>query len=243
MTAAAAMVQSMESLPLAARVTGGSDSRGGGDGPVVVLLHGFGAPGDDLVALSGVLDMPEGTRFVFPEAPLELPPAYMGGRAWWWIDLEARMRRRVRGEAQDVQEVPEGLHEVSAKVNGFLSEIERVFAPAPGKLLLGGFSQGAMLALDVALRYPRALAGVVLMSATHIASGEWEARYEPRRGLPVFMSHGREDELLPFATSEALKDTLVAHGLPVTWHPFRGGHTIPQAVLDEVSDFAKRVLA
>ena len=49
------------------RVTGGTDGKGGGTGPVVILLHGFGAPEDDLVSLADVLSVPTGTRFVFPE--------------------------------------------------------------------------------------------------------------------------------------------------------------------------------
>lgn len=63
---------------LRVRITGGADREGGGDGPAIVLLHGFGAPGHDLVGLWRTLRVPEGTRFVFPEAPLSLGPAYMG---------------------------------------------------------------------------------------------------------------------------------------------------------------------
>ena len=55
---------------LHAVVTGGTDGQGGGDGPVVVLLHGFGAPGDDLVPLTRFLAVPRAVRFVFPAAPL-----------------------------------------------------------------------------------------------------------------------------------------------------------------------------
>ena len=58
---------------LIVRMTGGTDGRGGGNGPAVVLLHGYGAPGDDLVVLSDYLDAPAGTRFLFPEAPLPMP--------------------------------------------------------------------------------------------------------------------------------------------------------------------------
>ena len=50
------------------RLTGGTDGDGGGPGALVVLFHGYGAPGDDLVALGGALDAPPGTRFAFPEA-------------------------------------------------------------------------------------------------------------------------------------------------------------------------------
>ena len=67
--------------------TGGDDDRGGGDGPAVVLCHGFGAPGDDLVPLAEVLSAPPRTRFFFPEAPLALPAPYGDARAWWMLDL------------------------------------------------------------------------------------------------------------------------------------------------------------
>jgi len=227
---------------LEARIAGGSDREGGGDGPVVVLLHGFGAPGDDLVPLWRTLAAPLGTRFVFPAAPVDLGRAYMGGRAWWRIDLEERMRRQALGEARDLTEVPEGLDAARGQLDTLLDEATRALGPPPGKIVLGGFSQGAMLALDAALRSARPLAGLVLLSGTHIAANEWAARFDARRGLPVFMSHGRADELLPFALSERLKDTLTAHGFPVEWVPFRGGHGIPPDVAAGVGAFLQRVL-
>src|SRR5580658_6286757 len=124
---------------LGACIAGGSDREGGGDGPVVVLLHGFGAPGDDLVSLWRVLAAPLGTRFVFPAAPVDLGPAYMGGRAWWHVDFEARARRQALGDKRDVSEVPEGLDLARSQVGALLDEVERLLAPAPGKVVLGGF--------------------------------------------------------------------------------------------------------
>jgi len=227
---------------LDARIVGGSDHEGGGRGPVVVLLHGFGAPGDDLVPLWRTLSAPAETRFVFPVAPIDLGPAYMGGRAWWPLDLEERMRRQALGEKRDVSEVPEGLDTARARVDALLDDVERTLKPAPGKLVLGGFSQGAMLALDTALRSTRPLAGLVLLSGTHIAANEWASRFDARRGLPVFMSHGQSDELLPFAIAERLKNTLAERGLPVEWAPFRAGHGIPPGVVDALGAFLRRVL-
>jgi phospholipase/carboxylesterase len=225
------------------RITGGTDREGAGTGPVVILLHGFGAPGDDLVPLWRTIAAPRGTRFVFPEAPLDLGPRYMGGRAWWPIDLEARMRREAMGDRRDIAEVPDGLEAARVKVQSLLDDVDRTLQPTPGKTVLGGFSQGAMLSLDVALHSSQALAGLVLMSGTHIAASEWATRFEGRRGLPAFMSHGRGDELLPFAVSEGLRDTLTAHGLRVEWVAFQGGHGIPPGVLDGVGAFLTRVLA
>jgi phospholipase/carboxylesterase len=220
---------------LVCRCLGGADGDGGGDGPACVLLHGFGAPGDDLVPLAHEIDAPPGTRFVFPEAPLRLPPAYGVGRAWWMIDLERLQRAIVEGRPRELtREVPAGLAEAHALVAGMLDAL------GPGPLVLGGFSQGAMLACDLALRSGRPLDGLVLLSGTMLAEDEWRAAMAARAGLPVLQSHGRDDPLLPFAIAETLRDALRAGGLEVTWIPFAGGHGIAPAVLDELGSFLRR---
>src|SRR5579864_8639715 len=206
------------------RITGGSDREGAGDGPVVVLLHGFGAPGDDLVPLWRVIAAPPGTRFVFPEATLDLGPAYGGGRAWWWIDIEELARRRALGESRDIDAVPEGLEAARGQIDAMLDALEQELRPRPQALVLGGFSQGAMLALDVALRSSRALAGLALLSCTHLAAREWAACMPRLRGVPVFLSHGQNDELLPFSVAEGLRDALLSCGVAAEWTAFRGGH-------------------
>jgi phospholipase/carboxylesterase len=225
------------------RITGGTDGDGGGDGPVVVLLHGFGAPGDDLVPLwRGLAVQPARTlRYVFPEAPLALGSVFGGdARAWWWIDLDARARRagsQEAGAAWDIDEEPEGLASAREKVSALLSELG-----GKGDVILGGFSQGAMLSLDVALRTQHELAGLVLMSGTHIAAKQWNAHMSERADLPVFQSHGRQDPLLPFATAEGLRNALTKGGMVVEWVPFEGGHGIPPIVMDGVGGFLSRVM-
>jgi phospholipase/carboxylesterase len=224
------------------RIAGGVDREGAGDGPVVVLLHGFGAPGDDLVPLWRTIAAPPGTRFVFPDAPLDLGPGYGGGRAWWWIDMEALVRRRALGEKRDIDAVPDGLEAARGQVAALLDAVEKELHPRAGGLVLGGFSQGAMLALDVALRSSRAFAGLVLLSCTHLAAREWAACMDARRGLPVFMSHGQSDELLPFSVAEGLRDALLSHGVAVEWVAFRGGHGIAPEVIDRLGEFLQRAL-
>ena len=92
------------------RLTGGIDGQGGGDGPAVILLHGFGAPGDDLVPLAEVLTVPKGTRFLFPEGPLSLSFGYGDARAWWLIDMARLEADRAAGRVRDLSgEVPRGL--------------------------------------------------------------------------------------------------------------------------------------
>ncbi len=227
---------------LKVRLTGGTDGRGGGDGPIVVLLHGWGAPGDDLVPLGPEIDAPRGTRYVFPEAPLSLQMGFGDSRGWWALDIEKRQREIAAGRARDLsREVPKGLAEARAKVIAFLDELERRVGAKP--IVLGGFSQGAMLACDVALNTSKPLAGLVLLSGTLLAADEWTPLLPKRKGLRVFQSHGSADPLLPSFMAEQLRDLLTKAGLSVEWIGFRGGHEIPGIVLDKLGGFLRAVLA
>jgi phospholipase/carboxylesterase len=221
-------------------LAGGSDREGGGDGPMVVLLHGYGAPGTDLVPLWREIAVPEGTRFAFPEAPLELA-ILPGARAWWEIDIARYERAMTSGGdiAELTRGVPDGLAESRAKVIALLDALEREHAAKD--IVLGGFSQGAMLALDVALRTDRPLAALVLMSATLIAADEWKPLMQKRAGLPVLQSHGRSDPLLPFFVAEQLSGLLKDAGLDTRFIAFNGGHTISLGVLDELGALVERV--
>ncbi|MGR3983690.1 MAG: hypothetical protein OD817_00295, partial [Gammaproteobacteria bacterium] len=87
------------------RLAGGPDRNGGGDGPVVILLHGFGAPGDDLAALWQMLRVPSEVRFAFPVAPLEVEGGF-GGRAWWMLDIERFAADAASGRKHDLGIVP-----------------------------------------------------------------------------------------------------------------------------------------
>jgi phospholipase/carboxylesterase len=89
-----------------------------------------------------------------------------------------------------------------------------------------------MLALDVALHRPRPPAGLILMSGTLLAEGVWRPRMPSLAGVPVMLSHGRHDALLPYHVAELLRDRLTEAGAAVDWQPFLGGHEIPRAAID-----------
>lgn len=225
------------------RATGGTDGKGGGHGPLVVLLHGFGAPGDDLVSLADALNVPAGTRFVFPEGPLSLSFGPGNARAWWILDMARIAADQAAGRPRDLsQDIPKGLAPARETLLAFLKEIERVFNADPHKTILGGFSQGAMLSCDVMLRTMQPYAGLVQLSGTLLAKQEWAALFPKRKGLPVFQSHGTQDEVLPYVGAEGLRDQLVHAGLSVEWHSFRGGHEIPRAVLQRLGLFITKLV-
>jgi phospholipase/carboxylesterase len=213
----------------------------------VVLLHGFGAPGDDLAGFADILPVPPGTTVVFPEAlhdlaDLAVDPMYAGARAWWMIDM-ARLDHAIRtGAIRDLTgEIPQGLKEAREAMIAFLDALEKEEGVSLDRLVLGGFSQGAMLALDVALRNERKLAGLVLLSGTYIAEREWQPLMSARRGTPVFQSHGAADPLLPFTVAEKLRDALRDAELDVTFDRFEGGHGIPPATLNALGAWLARL--
>jgi phospholipase/carboxylesterase len=133
------------------------------------------------------------------------------------------------------KDVPEGLAEARAAVNEMLDAL------AAPKLVLGGFSQGAMLSLDVALRNPsRKLAGLVQLSGTLIAEQEWRPLLKGRQGLAVYQAHGRADAILPFGAAERLRDLLAKEGeMNVEFDPFHGPHTIPLQTLKRLSTWIR----
>jgi len=228
---------------LRTRITGGTDGKGGGRGPLVLLLHGFGAPGDDLVPLANALNVPAGTRFVFPEGPLSLSFGPGDARAWWLIDMARIAQDRAAGRVRDLsQEIPKGLEPVRETMLAFLKEIEQKFGADPRKTVLGGFSQGAMLSCDLILHSDRPYAGLVQLSGNILAQPIWGPLLPKRKGLPVFQSHGVQDEILPYAGAERLRDTLVHAGLSVEWHNFRGGHEIPRVVLQRLGLFITKAV-
>lgn len=225
------------------RITGGTDGLGGGSGPVVILLHGFGAPGDDLVSLADVLHVPAGTRFVFPEGPLSLSFGPRDARAWWLIDMARIAADQSAGRIRDLSnEIPKGLAPARETMLAFLKEVEQKFGAGPRKTVLGGFSQGAMLSCDVMLRTTQPYAGLIQLSGTLLATQEWVPLLQKRKGLPVFQSHGTQDELLPYVGAERLRDTLTHAGLSVEWHSFRGGHEIPRPVLQRLGPFITKAV-
>jgi phospholipase/carboxylesterase len=225
------------------RITGGTDGLGGGSGPVVILLHGFGAPGDDLVSLADVLHVPASTRFVFPEGPLSLSFGPRDARAWWLIDMARIAADQAAGRIRDLSnEIPKGLAPARETMLAFLKEVEQKFGADPRRTVLGGFSQGAMLSCDLMLRTAQPYAGLIQLSGTLLAKQEWTPLLQKRKGLPVFQSHGMQDELLPYVGAERLRDTLIHAGLSVEWHNFRGGHEIPRTVLQRLGPFITKAV-
>jgi phospholipase/carboxylesterase len=208
---------------------------------LVILCHGYGAPGDDLVSLAAELcerapAITSAVRFIFPEAPLALDDVPFGGRAWWHIDMMALQMAMASGEFRRLaDEVPEGLPSARQKLMGLIDAATRETGLPMAKIVLGGFSQGAMLATDTTLRLEEAPGALAVLSGTLLNQQEWRRLAPTRRGLKVVQSHGTGDPILPFTGAEALKAILDDAGCDVDFYSFRGGHGIDGEVIDALA--------
>jgi len=186
----------------------------------VVVLHGREMQGSDLAPFAHSLGAT--AYFVFPDAPLPSARA----RTWWPVDSEARLRRLASGPAELSQMDPPGRAEARALLDDLLAAIDR-----PGRrVVLVGFSQGGMLAMDYVLHGGRRPAALVLLSSTRIALADWQPRAAVLVELPILVAHGRADAELAFSAGEQLRDFAIAAGAQVTWLPFEGGHELPLVV-------------
>jgi phospholipase/carboxylesterase len=157
-------------------------------------------------------------------------------RAWWPLDLRSNIP--IGQSLPDLSSTrPAGLRIAGDRVKDLVRSLTRA-SGAP--VVLGGFSQGAMAASDVAFRSDVPLAGLVLLSGTAVDEASWRAGYGRRRGLPVFIAHGRQDGSLPMAISDRMRQDLQAAGLDVTWLAFDGGHDIPAEAVVALNTFLRR---
>jgi phospholipase/carboxylesterase len=218
------------------RLTGGEDREGGGDGPLVVLMHGFGAPGTDLVGLWRVLDVPSSVRFAFPEAPHEMP-GMPGARAWWMVDFARAEQAMAQGPKSYATDVPPGMEDATDRIVQMIEAMQDELGVPSERLIVGGFSQGSMAACNAVFTRNVRSGGLVVLSGTPVNLEAWKAGMRSKPEIPVFQSHGTQDPLLSFQAAEQLRDEMRETGLSTEWVPFRGGHEIPRPVLEGLGRF------
>lgn len=191
---------------------------------LVVFLHGYGADGSDLIALADVFAraLPD-TLFLAPDAPGATP---MGGREWFPLTL------------RDPSEYKRGTIAAAPALHAFLDAELRRYGLDESRLALVGFSQGTMMALEVAYRRSRPVAAVVGFSGLCA-----DAEPEDLVPAPTLLVHGTSDEVLPAGMTLQAAHSLGGAGVPVQWHMRPGlGHGIDQEGLAMAGDHLVRHL-
>jgi phospholipase/carboxylesterase len=191
----------------------------------VIWMHGLGADGHDFEPIVPELDLPEGLalRFVFPHAPLR-PVTINGGavmRAWYDVTGLGGVRRDIE----------------------VLIEREKTRGLAAGQIVLAGFSQGGAMALQTGLRHPARLAGLVVLSSFLPLPSALAAEVSlANRDVPIFMTHGTHDPMIPLARGRESRDRLLALGYRVDWHEYPMPHSVCAEEIADLSAWLRVVL-
>ncbi len=205
------------------------EPRSGNAKQLVAFLHGYGADGNDLIALAPAWAraLPD-AAFVAPHAP-ESIPGMPTGRQWFALDrYDPDMLRRDPAEVADVyQTVHAGAAQAAPALDAFLdAELART-GVAPERLALVGFSQGTMMALHVGLRRRSAPAAIVGFSGALV--GADRLQHELTVPPPLMLVHGDADEIVPIDALFAAVAALGTAGVAAEWHICPGlGHGIDE---------------
>jgi len=204
----------------------------------LVLNHGRGADEHDLYGLLDALDPERRLLGLTPGAPLAAAdvaarsalPVPPGGRHWYAV-------QRV-GFPE-----PETFALAYAGLTGFLGETLASRGIPCERIVIGGFSMGAVMSYAIALGPGRPRpAGVIALSGFIPTVEGWSAELDGRRGLPVFAHHGRADAMIPVDFGREAAARLEREGLAVTYVESDAGHWVPPELVPRLRSFVAAVL-
>lgn len=198
-----------------------------GDGPfpTVLALHGWGANAHDLLGLAPYLLGGE-ALVLCPQGPVVLDVGG-GQRGYGWFPFTG-------GEPPDPAEFARG----KAAIAKFLSAAGGRYPIDPRRVVLLGFSQGGVMAYDLALQEPERFAGLAALSSwLPPALVSNLAPCDALAALPTFVCHGSQDPMLPVAMGQASRDALIELGVPTTYREYEMGHEIRAETLRDLVEW------
>jgi phospholipase/carboxylesterase len=201
----------------------------------IIWLHGLGADGHDFESLVPQLRLTAQAQihFVFPNAPVQAVTINGGMRMRSWYDiLEMSLLRKV-----DL----DGIYQSSTAIEALIAaELERGIAAE--NILLAGFSQGGVIALHTALRYPKKLAGILALSTYLPTLDALKTEAAPiNQDTPIFMAHGTADSIVAYQAGKVAFDGLKAMAYPVKWFSYPMDHSVCMEEVIDIADFINAI--
>ncbi|MBI3651986.1 MAG: alpha/beta fold hydrolase [Acidobacteria bacterium] len=196
--------------------------------PLLLLLHGYGSNEQDLFSLTSYLD--ERLLIVSARAPI---PLFPGGYGWFQIDFTPQGTRMHADEAEQSRLI----------LLAFLDYLLEVYNADPQRVYLAGFSQGAMMSLHLAVTHPEKVAGVLAMSGRVLPEVLPKmAAPEAVAALPIFVSHGIYDDVLPIENGRATRAILENLPVALTYKEYPMAHEISLESLRDATAWLKQEL-
>lgn len=193
---------------------------------IVLLLHGYGSNGADLISLAPHWRQAlPGALFLAPNAPQRCGPGYQ----WWPLSTFTP------------QALASGAATAAPAIDAFIDRKLAQYGLTEADLAIVGFSQGTMMALHVGLRRKRRLAGIVGYAG--MLTGAPELAHLPITRPPVLLIHGSADPVVPVAALHAAKAALQKLGIEVATHVSAGiGHSVDPIGLRLGGEFVAKAL-
>lgn len=211
---------------------------------VVVLLHGYGSNGDDLIGLAPFFArVLPGTAFYSPNAPHLLEGGFMGGYQWFGLAGydPAAMMRDPKYLADAFRALRPGTAAAAAVLDKYLDQVLAHHGLEAGRLALLGFSQGTMMALHVGLRREKQICGILGYSGALTGSDHLAAEIKSKP--PVALVHGDADPVVPFGAMAEAEHALASVGVKYESHRVRGlQHGIDGEAAEFGAAFLKRII-
>lgn len=203
---------------------------------VVIWLHGLGDSGNGFAPIVPELKLPESmaVRFVFPHAPIRPVTINNGMPMRAWYDIKTMdFNHRADGA---------GVDESTVSVTALI-ETEHAKGTPYERIVIAGFSQGGVIALNIGTRFPHKLAGVMALS-TYMSEPEFlsEKGLEVNKQTEFFCAHGQQDEVVPMFLGHSAFKVLKENGYNVHWKDYLMQHNVCPQELVDISEWLQEVL-
>ena len=211
-------------LPLKYLEQANPDSR---DQPLVIFLHGYGSNEQDLFGIKD--ELPAQYNYLSVRAPMVLQE---GSYQWF----RKKGDGAYDGETDDLKASGQVLLD-------FINQATKKYHTDPGKVFLVGFSQGAIMSYEVALRHPEAVGGIAALSGRILPVLKSELKPdEKRQSLAIFIGHGTTDQRLPYSDGTDANSLLQSISLEPEFHAYQGlGHSISAEEVQDLSAWLQRL--
>lgn len=197
----------------------------------VILLHGLGASGDDLLPLAPLLAGGV-CRVVCPNAPMQGVTVNGGMVMPAWYDI-------IGTDLSDRQDRA-GVTQSTTLIEQLIdSEVQKGFSY--NRIFIAGFSQGAAMSLHVGLHYPHTLAGIIALSGYLLFADQPVPTHN--QSIPIFQGHGRYDPVVLPQWARASHELLQGHGFSITYREYNAMHTIPPEAVDDLNEWLLPLLS